>query len=68
MFRPSFIGFLLNGLLLGISFILFIIYFNELEKKDIIIITLVGSIAIGIHSMLHFREEKETGFMVCKKN
>ena len=60
--RPSFLGFVLQGFL----FLLFVIYFmnnyKSLSKRDIMFIILLASIAIGIHSMLHDREERIYNF------
>jgi hypothetical protein len=64
MFKPSFIGFIFNGIILGIGIIVFFMYFDKLNKNEIIISIILLSIAIGIHSMLHFREEKEIGFLI----
>lgn len=63
--RPSFIAFLLNGLLLGIALLIAIYYRKELMEvhpKKKLMIVLVASIAIGVHSMLHYREEKDYRF------
>jgi uncharacterized membrane protein len=65
--RPSFLGFMLNGLLLGIGFIIFVLNYKKIGIKNMIIILLVMSIAVGIHSMLHYREEKDYGFNPIKK-
>ncbi len=60
--RPSFFGFIGQGLLIGIFLILFIRNYNNLTSKEIMNLTLISSIAIGIHSMLHYREEQDYGF------
>jgi hypothetical protein len=62
MFRLSFIGFIINGILMGIGILIFIIYYKEMDKNQLVLVILVGSIAVGIHSMLHYREEKEMRF------
>jgi hypothetical protein len=64
MFKPSFLGFIFNGIILGIAIILFFMYFNDFQRKDIVLLVLLLSIGIGIHSMLHYREEKESGFLL----
>lgn len=60
--RPSFLGFLLQGLLLATFVILFTNNYKTLSKKDIILYVLLLSIAIGLHSMIHDREERYYGF------
>ncbi len=55
--RPSFFGFVLQGLLIGIFIILFIKNYQYLNSKEIMGLTLLASIAIGIHSIIHYREE-----------
>jgi ABC-type uncharacterized transport system permease subunit len=67
MFKPSFLGFIFNGIVLGIVIILFFMYFDKLNKNDIVISIILLSIAIGIHSMLHYREEKEIGLLISDK-
>lgn len=62
LLRPSFLGFVIQGLLIGIFFILFIRNYNNLTSKEIMGLTLLASIAIGVHSMIHYREEKDYGF------
>jgi hypothetical protein len=64
---PSFIGFLFNGLLLGIAILLFLFNYKLFDNKELLMIALVGSIAVGIHSMLHFREEEIHNFNPIKK-
>jgi hypothetical protein len=65
--RPSFLGFILNGLLLGIAFIIFILNYKNIGIENMIIILLVMSTAVGMHSILHYREEKDYGFNPIKK-
>jgi len=60
--RPSFIGFLLQGLLLAIFVIYFVNNYKSLSKKDIMLYALLASIAIGLHSIIHDREERYYGF------
>ena len=64
--RPSFLGFLFNGLLLGLGILLFVVNYNKLKPKYIIMTILIMSIAVGVHSMLHYREEKDYGFNPLK--
>jgi hypothetical protein len=60
--RPSFFGFITQGLLIGIFLILFIKNYNSLTSKEIMNLTLFSSIAIGVHSMIHYKEEQDYGF------
>ena len=60
--RPSFFGFILQGFLLAIFFIYFINSYKTLSNKDIMHVSLLASVAIGVHSMLHDREERYYGF------
>jgi len=60
--RPSFFGFILQGILLAIFFIYFINNYKSLNNKEIMYIALLSSIAIGIHSSLHDREERYYGY------
>jgi hypothetical protein len=65
--RPSFIAFMLNGILLGLALLIFIFNYKSFDNKELVTLVLLGSIAVGVHSMLHFREEKEYGFNPLKK-
>jgi hypothetical protein len=65
--RPSFIAFVLNGLLLGLGLLIFLFNYKSFDNKELLTLVLLGSIAVGVHSMLHFREEKEYGFNPLKK-
>lgn len=65
--RPSFLAFMLNGLLLGLSVVMFALNYKTIDTNSSIMIILVMSIAIGVHSMLHYREEKDYGFNPLKK-
>jgi uncharacterized membrane-anchored protein YitT (DUF2179 family) len=65
--RPSFIAFILNGLLLGLGLLIFLFNYKSFDNKELLTLVLLGSIAVGVHSMLHFREEKEYGFNPLKK-
>ena len=60
--RPSFFGFILQGLLLAIFAIYFVNNYKSLSKKDIMLYVLLSSIAVGLHSMIHDREERYYGF------
>jgi hypothetical protein len=55
--RPSFIGHIMNGLLLFFALWMFYNNWNTIDKTNIIIIIILLSIAIGIHSILHHCEE-----------
>ncbi len=65
--RPSFLAFILQGMLLGIAVIMFFYNYKEFSNKEIINYLLLGSVAVGIHSMLHYREERDYGFNPIKK-
>jgi hypothetical protein len=68
---PSFYAHILNGLLLLFAFIL--LYKNysqisELEPFNILVLTLIFSISIGIHGMSHLGLEKNYGYNPMKLN
>jgi hypothetical protein len=65
--RPSFIAFMLNGLLLGLALLVFLFNYKSFDNKELITLILIASIAVGVHSMLHYREEKDYGFNPIKK-
>lgn len=65
--RPSFIAFMANGLLLGLALLIFLFNYKSFDNKELLTLALIASIAVGVHSMLHFREEKEYGFNPLKK-
>lgn len=60
--RPSFIGFLMQGILLAFFVVYFINNYKMLSKKDIMLYILLLSIAMGLHSIIHDREERYYGF------
>lgn len=60
--RPSFLGMILQSLLLAVFIIYFINNYKSLSKKDLMLFIVLTSIAVGIHSMLHDREERYYGF------
>lgn len=60
--RSSFLAFIVHAFLLLIFVIYFINNYKTLSKKDIMLYTLLLSIAIGLHSILHDREERYYGF------
>lgn len=60
--RPSFFGFLMQGILLAFFVVYFVNNYNVLSKKDIMLYILLLSIAIGLHSIIHDREERYYGF------
>lgn len=55
--RPSFFGFILNGLLIA----LFIYYYfsrnTQINDKEMAGFILLFSIAVGVHTILHYYEE-----------
>lgn len=65
--RPSFIAFMFNGILLGIALVIFLYNYKSFDNKEILTLVLLGSIAVGMHSILHYREEKDYGFNPLKK-
>lgn len=58
LFRPSFFSFIVNGLLILVFLILFYNTYPDISNRDLMYYALLASIAFGIHSMLHYREEK----------
>jgi hypothetical protein len=60
--RPSFIGFIFQGIMFLIFIILFLKNYDILDKKDLVYISLITTIAIGVHSMIHYTEEKDNNF------
>lgn len=65
--RPSFIGFMWNGILLGVAILIFVFNYKLFDNKELLTLTLLASIAVGVHSMLHYREEKDFGLNPLKK-
>jgi hypothetical protein len=58
-FIPSFMGLVTTGFLILIVLILLLKHFNKLGDKDRIVIFLLLSISVGIHSILHaYAEER----------
>lgn len=55
--RPSFLGLLFTGLLIGVSIISIIINFNTIKGVHYIYIPLLLTVAISGHSILHAHEE-----------
>ena len=64
--RPSFIGLASSGFLILIALIAFVMYYNSLTKSDVVIIVLLLSVAISIHSIQHNFEEILFGFNPLK--
>jgi len=60
--RPSFLSYILQSLIFAVFLIYFINNYKSLSKRDMTFMILLISIAIGIHSMLHDREERYYGF------
>lgn len=55
--RPSFLAHVISAIILSIAIILFIINYNKLNTINLIIITLLLSIAIAIHGISHMLQE-----------
>ncbi|QKF94365.1 hypothetical protein QKU48_gp0907 [Fadolivirus algeromassiliense] len=55
--RPSFLSHALNGLTLFLAVILFAMNYNQFNTETMIKMLLFISIAIGIHGLLHHKEE-----------
>jgi hypothetical protein len=55
--RPSFMGLILSGFLLLIALIIIVLNSRYLKINEIIYITLLFSIGISVHSLLHSNEE-----------
>jgi hypothetical protein len=60
--RPSFLAFLLQGLLFAVFVVYFINNYKVLSKRDMMFMILLVSVTVGIHSMLHDREERYYGY------
>jgi len=62
---PSFYAHIINGLFLLIAFILLYKYYSQIKNLDpykLIIITLIFSIGVGVHSLSHLGLEKTYGY------
>jgi disulfide bond formation protein DsbB len=57
--RPSFLGLAIGGILIGVAIIM--LFMKKQDTRRIVILLLL-SIAISIHSILHFGEEVVYGF------
>jgi hypothetical protein len=64
--RPSFLGMVLHSLLLAVFIIYYINNYKSLSKKDTMLFILLTSITVGIHSILHDREERYYDFNPLK--
>lgn len=64
--RPSFMAFTLQCLILLVFIVMFYQNYNSLSNKEIMTYLLLASISIGIHSSLHYREEKDYGYNPLK--
>lgn len=64
--RPSFIGHIMNALLLLIALVLSYVNRDKITADNTIVIILLMSIAIGIHAILHHIEEIVYGFNPLK--
>lgn len=62
--RPSFLGLAIGGILIGVALVILL-----LKKPNIrlVVIMLLLSIAISVHSVLHFGEELIYGWNPLKK-
>lgn len=61
--RPSFLGLAIGGILIGVAIIML---FMKKQDTRLIVILLLLSIAISVHSILHFGEEVVYGFNPLK--
>jgi len=55
--RPSFISQILNGLLLALGLILFVLNCKTISSESMIGLILLMSVAVGVHGILHHYEE-----------
>jgi hypothetical protein len=55
--KPSLLGMFFSGILLLVSVILLIMQYKFLKGVDMLYLTLLFSIAIAIHSVLHMKAE-----------
>ena len=60
--RPSFLAHILNGLLLAIGIVLFVVNYKSIKMDNMIGLILLLSIAIGVHGIMHHYEEIYYGF------
>jgi len=64
-YNPSFYVHIVNGFLLLLAIILFIIYYKKItiiEPYKLIILILIFSIAVGIHGLSHLGLEKSYNY------
>jgi hypothetical protein len=59
MLTPSFLGLAFGGILIGVVIIML---FMKKQDTRLIVILLLLSIAVSVHSILHFGEEIVYGF------
>lgn len=64
--KPSILAHALNGALFIFAIILIFIYYSSLNKVTAIIITLLFSIAVGIHGLSHLGLEYVYGYSPYK--
>lgn len=55
--RPSFLGLIASGILILVSFIMFVINYRKIDSDDMVMILLLFGIAISVHSIQHALEE-----------
>ena len=60
--RPSFLSQIMNGLMLTIALVLFLVNYKQFTTEVIIKILLLMSIASGVHGLLHHQEEIYYGY------
>lgn len=61
--NPSFYAHVLNGIMLFIAMILLYINYSKIvQPYQLVCVTLLLSIAIGIHGLSHLGQEKEYGY------
>jgi hypothetical protein len=60
--KPSIIGMFFSGVLLLIALILTVTQYRKFTRIDMLYLTLLFSIAIAVHSILHFKAEIHYSF------
>ena len=55
--RPSFIGGMINGLLMVVVIVMTVMYWTQLSDYQRIIIMALLGLLIGVHALLHHIEE-----------
>lgn len=57
--RPSFILFVGNGIFMALFFLYFANYSYQLTFTETIYVLGLASVVLGMHCILHYREEKQ---------